>query len=479
MGKDGTMKIQNNCRIGCGHIYFAVLLAALQTEDWADSQGKQWIVCWDQIPENAARYKINLRYEPSKSAFYRASQRNIKSVALAEEEQIDKYEQRISFDTAVDGCQYSILMRPANEVVLLNRDGMQILMARLLRSRQYSEAEILQEGCLFLGHQLKIPFELAGRQVGVPTTDVVPGTFYINIHGHTPYSYQGSFSTTIRGSVSGSTLIDGTSLELSLSHKESSQPKDWRVNLTVRVIGEEAPIDSAGGKIADVLTLQSAKLVVEKMSSDNSEIVLATLDGDVSKAKEGWLKSRLSIGKTLPAFARVDLTRRRLLTLEELRKEAWLKQHIVFIFGELKRQPSEYGYRGRVISELMLDEAVILRTLQKGLKYSPVVVFVCRRLYLPDLYEKWLGQDVEFYVISDYSNPMDVQFWISSRHYPPSYDSPHNITETLRGQFTLPEDKVSVLVTNDRGNLEYIKVDAGQELAEALAEINKLIHSKR
>lgn len=472
------MKSRKIYRIGFGLIFSMILLTTLQADVWADNQGKQWVVFWDQIPEKSTRYSITLRYVPSRSSFYQASQRNIKSVLLSEAEQIENYTQRIEFDTAVDGCQYSILVRPANELVLLNRDGMQILMARVLRSKQGIKTKMLQEGYLFLGRRLEIPFELPGQQAGSPTTDLVPGTFSIDIYGHNQYSYEGSFSTALQGSVAGSTFIDGINLEVSLSHKESLQPSDWRVNLTVKAVDEEDPLDSAGGKITDVLKLRSAKLVVEKISSDGSEIVLATLDGDVSKAKGEWLKSRLSIGKTIPPFARVDLTRRKLLTLGELRREAWLKQHIVLIFGDLKRQPSEYEHRGRAAGELMMDEAVILDTLQKGLKQSPVVVFICRRFYLPDLYGKWLGQDREFYVISDYSNPMDVQFWFPSRHYSPPYDGPRDGAETLRSQFALPENKVSVLVTNDRGNLEYIKVDAGQQLAESLAEINKLISSK-
>jgi hypothetical protein len=135
------------------------------------------------------------------------------------------------------------------------------------------------------------------------------------------------------------------------------------------------------------------------------------------------------------------------------------------------------GYRGDgAISELTLDEKMILEMLQGDLNYPPVVAFVCRRLSLSDIYEKWLGQDIGFYIIADYSNPMDVQFVFASRDSS-YYPRPSVKLETLRGQFALPENKVSVLLVNGKGNLEYIKVDAGPQLAESLAEINKLISS--
>lgn len=101
---------------------------------------------------------------------------------------------------------------------------------------------------------------------------------------------------------------------------------------------------------------------------------------------------------------------------------------------------------------------------------------------ISDLYEKWLGQDPEFYIVADYSNPMNAQFWSPFRDYPPyspPYSRPSVKEETLREQFVLPEGKVSILLVNGEGKLAYINVDAGQQLAESLTEINKLISSNK
>lgn len=482
--KDKTMKPQKKLLIDCGITFLIVLSTVLQVKVLADTQEKQWVVFQERIPENSARYSVALKYSPSEATLYSASQGNIKSAALPEGEQIDGYRERINLGTAIDGFQYSVLVRGADELVLLNSDGRQIRKVRVLRSKQGAEPEVVKEGYLFFGSQFSIPLELRGEHLSLPTNESVPGTFSLNIYSGDPYSYQCSFSTALKGSLSGNIFIEGANLEVSISYKESLRPNDRNVSLAIKPFEEKVPYDSASGKITDVLKLRKASLVVEKMASDSSEIVLAVIHGNLKQTpKEDELY--LSVSKPVPAFARVDLIRRKLLTLEELCKKAGTQRHIALILGELKRKPVTpdfyYRDRGQTTGELTLDEAMISEMLRKGLKYPPVIVFVCRRFLISDLYEMWLGQEPEFYVVADYSNPLDVQFlWFPFRDYPsPSYPRSPVKTETLREQFVLPENKVSVLLVNDKGNLMYIDVDAGQHLAKTLTEMNKLISSKK
>lgn len=470
------MKSQKACLIGCCPVFLMVLLAALQVEVWAESQKEQWVVFHDQIPEGSTRYSVALRYLSSESTFYSASRGNIESVALPDSEQIDGYKERLDLGTALDGYEYCVLLRAARELSLIGREGRRICKAQILRSRQNKEPEIVQEGYFFLNSQIEIPLDVAGQQLALPITESVSGTLSINIYGNDPYSYRGSFSARLKGSLTGSVFIDGANLEVSVSYKESLQSNDRYVKLDVQPFDEKVPHDSTSGKITDILKLRSARLVVEKIASDSSEIVLAVIHGDVRQI----LKEQppLSVSKPVPAFARVDLIGRQLLTLDKLRKKAGSKGYIVLIFGDLKRTYPDYQYRNRGTNELTLDETIVLDILQRGLKTPPVVVFVCRRFSFSDLYEKWLGQDPGFYIVADYSNPMDVQFWFPSPHYRP-YHRPSAKVETLREQLVLPENKVSVLLVNGKGDLVYIDVDAGQQLAENLTEINKIISSKR
>lgn len=470
------MKSQKAYLIGCGSIFLMVLLAALQAQVWAESQNKQWVVFHNQIPESFMRYSVALQYVPSESTFYSASRSNIESVALPDGEQIDGYKERLDFGTKLDGYQYSVLLRAARELCLISRDGRQICKAQILRSRQNTESEIVKEGYFFLNSQIEIPFEVPGQQLGLAPHASVPGTFSINIYGHAPYSYRGSLSARLKGSLTGSVFIDGANLEVSVSYKESLQPNDRYVKLAVQPLDEKVPHDSTSGKITDILKLRSARLVVEKIASDSSEIVLAVIHGDLRQI----LKEQppLSVSKPVPAFARVDLIGRHLLTLDKLRKQAGSKGYIVLIFGDLKRTYPDYvRYRNRGTNKLTLDETMVMDILQRGLKTPSVVVFVCRQFLFSDLYEKWLGQDPGFYIVADYSNPMDVQFWFPSRQ--PSYHRPSAKIETLREQFVLPENKVSVLLVNGKGDLVYIDVDAGQQLAENLTEINRLMRAKK
>lgn len=477
------MKSQKTRLIGWGIIFLIVLLTVPQVEVCADRQEKQWVVFQERIPENSVRYSVALKYLPSEATLYNVSRGNIKSAALPEGERIDDYKERINFGSAINGYQYSVLLRGADELVLLDSDGRQVRKVRILRSKQDVEPEVLREGYLFLGSQLNIPFELPGQQLDLATNESVPGTFSINIYGNDPYSYQGSFSTVLRGSLTGSAFVEGANLGVSVSYKESLRPDDRYVSLTMQPFDEKVPYDSTSGKITDVLKLRSAKLVVEKIASDSSEIVLAVIYGDIRQTLKE--EPYMSVSKPVPPFARVDLIRRKLLTLGELCKKAGSKQHIVLIFGDLKRKPTapDYYYRGQagqVTSELTLDETMVLEILQRDLKCPPIVVFVCRRFFISDLYEKWLGRDPEFYIVTDYSDPMNVQFGFPFRDsYPPPYSRPSVKIETLREQFVLPENKVSILLVTGEGNLAYINVDAGQQLTERLTEINKLISSKK
>jgi len=469
------MKSQKVTAVAFVPVFLIAFLAILHVEVWAELQEKQWDVLHEQIPDSATRYSVALRYEPSGSTFCSTSGRDIESVSLPEAEQIDGYIEHIDFGPALDGYAYSVLLRDARELRLINRDGRRIHRARILRSRQNEMSEIVREGYFFLNNQIEIPFEVPGQQLALPTHESIPGTFSMNIYGHDPYSYRGSFHTRLKGSLTGSAFIEDADLKVSLSYRESVQPNNASVNLALQPFDKEVPGDSASGKITDVLKLRSAKLVVEKIASDSSEVVLAVIHGDLRQVPKE--EPHLSVSKPVPSFARVEMIRRQLLTLEDFCKKAGRKGWVVLIFGDLKRQSVDYHRRGQETMGLTLDETVMLEILEKDLKTPPVVVFVCRQFFFSDLYERWLGRDPNFYIVADYGNPMDLWFWFPFRR--DSYHRPSGKIESLREQFLLPENKVSILLANGEGNLVYINVDAGKQLAETLTQINGLMKDSK
>ncbi|MHC4062027.1 MAG: hypothetical protein ACYSUC_05125 [Planctomycetota bacterium] len=472
------MKSQETCLIGRGLIVLVVLLTALHIEVCAEGQEKQWVAIHDQIAEESSRYSFTLRYVPSESTFYTSSRSSIQSFALPEGEQTDGYTERIDFGAMVDGSRYSALLSDAREFRLIHPDGRQFGKAKILRSDENDGSEVIREGYFFLGNQIQIPFEVQGQNLGLPTHELVPGTFSFNIHSHSPHFYQGSFSTHLKGILRGSASVDGASLQVLVSYKESLQPNHGQIQLTLQPFDEEeTPYDSVRGKLTDTLKLRSAKLVVEKVASDNSEIVLAVVHGNFRQMPKKE-ESHLRVGEPVPTFARVDLVRRELLTLDELRKKAKPKGHIVLIFADLRREPLDYHYRGRQTNTLTLDETMILEILQRDLKTPVVVVFVCQRFFFSDLYGKWLGEHPDFHIIPDCSEPMNVQFWFPFRDQP-HYRRPPERMETLRKQLALPENKMCVLVMNGKGNLVYIETDAEAHLTEALTEINRLMRDSK
>ncbi len=439
----------------------------------AQGAEKQWIAIHEQIPEGAARYKIKLKYTPSESGyFYNSARSNIESDILPNGG-IDGYEYRLDFGTKFDGYQYVALVRAARDLGLLNRDGRQICKARIIRSIEGEEQEIVKEGYFFVNNNIEVPAEIPSEELGLDLKEPLPCKFSINIYGNSPNSYRGSMSARIKGSLTGAIFTSGANLEVSISYKDSFETKDAQIKVTLEPFDDEVPYDSAGGSITDILRLHSTKLVVEKIATDSSEIILAAIHGDLAQSAQGQL--HLGINKPVPAFSRVELVGRKLLTLDQLCKKAGRRGYIVMIFGDLKRQTPDY-YRPDMENKLTLDESMILDILQRDSKTPPIVAFVCREMYFSDLYEKWLGQDPGFYILSDYSNPMEMNFLLSSRRS--SHHRPPTKLETLRGQLLLPENKVSIALVNGEGNLIYIDINAGKQLEESLTRINKLIRDK-
>jgi hypothetical protein len=441
----------------------------------AEGAEKEWIGIHEQIPEGAARYKIKLKYRPTESGYFYSSARgsNVESDILPDGG-IDGYEDRLDFGTQFDGYQYVALVRAARDLSLLNRDGRQICKTRIIRSIDGEEQEIVKEGYFFPGNQFEIPAEIPGEEFGLDLKEPLPSKFSINIYGNRPNSYRGSLSARIKGSLTGSIFTSGANLGVSVSYKDSFETRDAQIKVTLEPFDDEVPYDSAGGSITDILRLHSTKLVVEKIATDSSEIILAAIHGDLAESAQGQL--HLGINKPVPAFSRVELIGRKLLTLDQLCKKAGRRGYIVMIFGDLKRQTPDYYRPDMETSKLTLDESMIMDILQRDSKTGPIVAFVCREILFADLYEKWLGQDPGFYILSDYSDPMEMNFLLDSRRS--SRNRPPTKPETLRGQLLLPENNVSIALVNGEGNLIYIDINAAKQLEESLTRINKLIREK-
>jgi len=449
---------------------FLVMAAAAQAQLKTTEDEKQWHVFHRQIPEGCTRYDVDLGYLRSSSRLYNKSCGDLRSISLSADERIEGYEERLDLGAAPDGYRYWAMLGDAREFKLLSRDGRGIHRIRILRAKDGSDSQIVDEGYFFIGRQVEIAWQVSTQRLGLGIDEILPGTLSMNIYKDDSYSYRGSCRFGVEGSLTGSALIEVADLGVFLSYRDSLRPGDIYVELALRPFNRELSRASASGEITGVFALHSAKIVVEKLAKDYSMLTLAVLEGELMQRPSE--QTDLVLNEPAPSFVRVDIIRRQLVTLEELYGKKGGNGYVVLIFGDLNRaERDDRGY------ELDLDETVITSMLSRNMDGRPAIVFVSRRFFLPDLYGRWLGQNPGFYVVLDYSNPMDIQFYFSGRcdH---GYRRPSEISKTLRREYGLADDNVSVVVVNSEGNVAYVDADAGRHLAETMAAIRRLMKPK-
>lgn len=438
----------------------------------AKTEAKEWVILRDNLPEDLVRVTVKLTFTHSDSSFYSASSSNIKSIPIEESRRQEDYEQRIDLGRAIDGSRYEVLLKEADDVNIISENTEGMCMARILRTTGQDKAEVLREGLVRLQRELVIPLKVPAEQIGVPTPNPVQGRMQISIYRNNPPVFECRTSTLLNGTLSGSTSTDTALLNAAITCRESLALADRYLTLSLKPFDNRPPV-SGSGKVGDVLMLGAAKVVVEKITDDCSSLVLAVLDGVMEPPVKKAAQSPAAVGKPFPAFARVELVKRQLLTLEDLLSQAGADGYVALVFGDFKQAMSMPGYYGPPQPRtLSLDETMIANILKRDCEKPVVLAFVCRQLSLTDLYEKWLGRDPEFYVLSDFSNPMDVLF--SSGPEPHRYPRPEQ-TETLAGSLNFENDKVVTALLDGTGKLVCLDTDAAGTLSAVLVEMNTAI----
>lgn len=433
----------------------------------------QWVTLRDNIPEELVRVTVKLTFTHSDSPFYSASSSNIKSTPIQDSRQ-EGYKQRIDLGRAVDGNRYEVMLKDADEVNIISQNTEAMCMARILRTTEPDKVEVLREGLVSLQRELLIPLKVPAGQIGIPSQDPVKGAMQISIYRNNPPVFEGRLTTVLNGTLSGSTSTETAFLNAVIICRDSLGIADRYLTLSLKPFDNRPPI-SCSGKIGDLLMLGTAKLVVEKMTTDCSGLVLAVLDGEMEPPVKKEAKTQAAVGKPFPAFARVELVKRQLLTLEDLLKEAGPDGYVALVFGDFKQEMTMSGYYGGPPQPrtLSLDENMIFNILKRDCEKPVVLAFVCRQLSLTDLYEKWLGRDPEFYVLSDFSNPLDVLF--SAGPEPHRYPRPNEQTETLSGSLNFENEKVITALLDGAGQLVCLNTDAAGTLSASLVEMNTAI----
>ena len=431
---------------------------------------KEWVVFHDNLPEGVQRMTIKLEFTPSNTPFYESSQNMIKSEKLEEDQ--DGYQQQLDIGKVVDGNQYVVMLRDASDLNFISQNPERFCMAKVLRIKEDNETETVKEGLLSMNGEVVIPLEVDPEKLGISFNEAVKGGLRIGVSSNSYPVYEGRCQTTLNGALSGSLSMEQAFLDASIVCGDSLGWKNRNIHLTLKPFSDRVVSIACVGRLSDTLMMGSAKLVVEKIASDGSELVLAHLDGDLVQEREQD-ESFPTVGKSFPAFVRVDLIQRHLMSLEDLRNEAGEEGYIVLIFGDLKTTMPPYYGGQPPMRNLPLDETMISDVLKKDCETSIVIGYVCQQIPLAFLYEKWLGREPEFHVLSDYSNPLDLQF-VGSRMEPGMF-RPYDRGETLRGNLKLENQKVVTALIDGKGGLVYLNLDAGSELAKSLMQMNKFI----
>ncbi len=456
-------------------IMTVILLAGLTTPLTAEE--KQWLVLHTDITEEAPRIVLKMHYSQSNSIFYDMSRQRIESEDIEGAREED-YRRQFNLGTIADGNQYVVMFKQPKEIRFISQDSERICLAKVLRFREDGKTEdTLAEGLMTLQQGVKIPLQISPKELHLPYNKPLKGTLDMTIYGSNFPNYEARYQVTVGGTLSGTTSIDNALLEASLICNGSIEQTDWSVTLNVKPSDDRMAPASFRGTLTETLVLGSAKLLVEKIAEDSSELVLALIGGEMLQEKI-MEETTAVVGEPFPPFARVDLVRRQHYTMDNLRKEAGPDGYVVLIFGDFKIQMSmQQSYGGMPPMRLLsLDDKFITRILKNDCDKPIVIGFICQRLSIADLYGKWLGEDPDYYVLSDYSDPLNILF------AGPTME-PHMVhqqmqrrgVETLRSQLKVNNENVITALIDGHGDLVYWNDNAGNELSASLVQINQLM----
>lgn len=448
-----------------------------------EAEAGSWIVLQQGLDKDAARYEISLSMSDTRAG--QSGNQPIEKAFRRLDASENGFTHRADFDPTPMGIQCSLLLRPAREIEWLGREdsGYNLIRVAVLQGREGEDPKAVREGYVSMGQNFSLPVEISGDQLGLPTKQPVRGSLDFRVDMTRPETYRALLTLNLNASLTGSVMTDSAKVDATVGSLGLKRLEDRQIVIQVTPFDKRLRPDTASGKISDIISLQTSRLVVEKIMADYSRIGLAVVYGRPGERSPEELVNEargIAARRPLPRFARVDLIRRRLVNLDDLCAETGESGRIVLVFGD--RAPEVPGYYeasgGRLAAPLPMDEDLIKKTLSSGVETPLTLVFVCRRFDPATLYDRWLGTDPTFYMISDFSQP---SYALASRGPGPYYArgmaGSGSQPESLRGKFALPEDRVSVLLVDGTGTVLHVEPDAQDKLERVLTGINEMIRS--
>lgn len=440
------------------------------------------------LPAGMARIMVPLTASSSDQTHYGpAQQRQISSGPVPERLQSaggGAYRFHVDLGSDPAGRAYHLLVEPREDLKVLSQHGgsapipLSALVLRESGPAAPRELETVTSGILMPGQHTEIPFRVPlSVPVGSNALREFGGALGFSLNPHSDGRYAGNSSFRTRLSVSGAAFLERAKIEVKMNTVAEIPPgREQQVSVSLEPLDPHVPARQASGKLSDTLTLGGMRLAVEEVAADLSAIRFAVVHGDV----EQTIVRQEEAVSALPALAQVELFDRRMLSSSDLLSSAAESGWLVLVFGEF-RQEETGGERGMVIvrpgqptSVLSMAPQAVLQILVQGTGTGrpPATAFVVRGIDLSLLYSDYLNGRPDFLVLSDYADPMRVQFRsptpYGGGYYPPG---PHSASRsTLRQILGLPDDRVSVVLFDAAGKAHYVKPDAGENLQGALLE---------
>lgn len=456
-------------------IFAALLLSVAINPANAADDAEGWTIFHQNLAEDVQRIPVTMKLERSGSRFYDDS-RSIKVLPIKEGEQKDGFRNKIDIGRIIDGFHYTVYVKDSNVEDITGNGSNRNYIVRVVVLDD-GQSRVIKEGMVTGDGYLNVPFAVAAEKLNLPGDEKVTGRWSMRIQQRSGSGMTASFNIFLDGSYEGSTTIEKAFLKASIRARGNLKHENMYLNLNVRPFGDKSSLPTDSGKISEIIKIGSAQVVVEKMKNDGTKIVLAVVDGKVGaepKAAEKQIGAAVKIGMPFPAFARIELAERKLVTLDDLTSQAGQDGYVVLLFGNLKRPMSDSGGRRRSMC-FSLDERMIVNIVKKDVEKKVEIAFVCQEISLSNLYETWLGAKPEFYMLSDYSDPLNIAFMTEDPDQYGYRDRQRDEVETLSGNLNLGDAKTAAALIDGSGNLVYINTDVNSASAETFMEINRLI----
>lgn len=434
---------------------------------------KDWVVLHENISQGAERLTIPLTYNNNSSYYFRSSQTNINS-EIIEKPQKDKYTHRFDLGKLIDGNRYVLMIKEPEEMKLLTDNSNKMLAAKLVKVIDKDKTETVEEGIMFQHNSFEINLQVPPEKLFLPRKKPLNAQLSLSVRNQNQNTYVCRKTVTVKGAVTGTASTDKAAVKVSLASNNPNAVKSTIVNLTIEPFDGQMRTLQARDQITNIIKLGSARAVVEKIAADCSELVLAMLSGNVEQVKI-VKENETKIGKPFPDFANVDMIQRKLITLSDLKNEAGNDGYIVLLFGDFKINVSgNCGFNPNE-GRFSLDETIMTNIIRGQTEKNVVIGYICKQLSLTDLYEKWLGTEPGFHVISDFSNPLDMQI-MSANSEPYMYRNRNRNEEgeSLSKNLNFGQNIVIVLL-DSTGKIVYMNEKADKELSLCLTQINGLI----